>query len=221
MVECLILFEHYEENEDQVGIAHSKIIDFFDKDLQPEVASSKKEEKAAPKPGGFDMFDDMMGGDDDSGADLMDFDFEAPRRSIMNVKDKKSPSKNDAAAQAMRLTTAQVTNNKLVSMFLKTESHIRLLLFKTKCQLLLYLTLCMLGCLLKKFTVINSVLQKENLLSVLKADTGKFLHFVKFKDDIGNQLYQLMKDGKVDIRNSMSKNMLDLMNDIKQASNNF
>ena len=44
----------------------------------------------------FDMFDDMMGGDDDSdGPDLMDFDFSAPPKAPKSSALKAKPTKND------------------------------------------------------------------------------------------------------------------------------
>lgn len=98
-IDCLIIWDHWQDEEEVSGGTNAEQIksEEWNEDLlemlfyavKKEQELLKKEEelkggkddkkKGAAQPAKkFDMFDDMMGGDDDSdGCDLMDFDFHA------------------------------------------------------------------------------------------------------------------------------------------------
>lgn len=92
VTECLIIFSHHVEPEEEETVSFWAIAKYFDDKAakEQESSASKKQPaaKAAPKPR-FDPFDDLMGGDSSDG-DLMDFDFSAPKRKIADKAKSKS-----------------------------------------------------------------------------------------------------------------------------------
>ena len=111
----------------------------------------------------FDMFDDMMGGDDDSdGCDLMDFDFQAPPQAPKPTALKSQPTIKETQSQGLNKPAT------LAWFKLPTQSYRARLSSKLRQSLIMHLTLLIFAYLNNKFFICRDLLSQENMGNIFK-----------------------------------------------------
>ena len=156
-VECLIIFDHFEESENahdasgdaalsEFGGPDLQEIEFFhsqDPAVKAELEKKKAAEaaKAVPekKKPAFDPFEDMMGGDSSEEGDLMDFDFSAPPKKKEEPKPEVEVQPAEPAAPS--ISKADIEARRLDNLMHSATIDLRRLGSKVKKSMIIYLCL--------------------------------------------------------------------------------
>ena len=180
-VDCMIIWDHWEDVQDVRAAPTGGSSSIWTEDLlemwfygvsggedegAKKVDAAGKEAKSKAPAAKFDMFDDLMGGDDDSDSlDLMDMDFSAPQPP-------RPAAKKAAPAAKGGSSSPPAPPEELAPSRLPEQSHRARLCSKLRTSLVMHLTLLVLAYLTNKFYICKDILSKEDLGRLLKVHTA-------------------------------------------------